>query len=275
MISNIFKTALIYSFILFSSVFGDNKNNIISLNKTETINIATEEYPPYSSQYIKDYGINSRVIKEAFALVNVKVNFEFFPGARAFKMAKSGKFDATMPWAKREGREKYFHYSEPLIQSDTEHFFYLKDNPISWDVNLQNYKQLSGTVGVIIGYNYGDSFNKAVKNGDIYIEKVSKLNQNFKMLFKGRVQSVICQKRVCEYILQTEFYKIHRDLLTSKPQNKNQIEYDYMLFSKKSKKSKRFKALFKKGMDMLKKNGSYHKIVVEDFNNGYYEKIKE
>lgn len=81
-----------------------------------TIFLAAEEYPPYTSENLKDYGITSAIVTAAFLLEGIETHYKFFPSARSYNMTRLGKMDGTLPWAKREGREKDFYYSDPVIQ---------------------------------------------------------------------------------------------------------------------------------------------------------------
>lgn len=254
---------------LYSNAAASQKDNL-------SIKIASSEYPPYSSEHLKDFGIDNRIVKEAFALVGVKVEYDFFPSARSFKMAKTGIYDATMPWAKREGIEKYFYYSAPIIQSDTEYFYYLKDTKFKWDIQEQQYQNIKDLrVGAILGNNYGKKFQNAEKEGTIKVVRVTNEIQSLKQLLLKRVDLVSCKKRVCDYILKTKFPKNQINLIKSRIQIKHIGEYDYLLFSKKSEKSKQLKELFSKGLILLKLSKKYKQIIDDDFYNGYYFDVKK
>ena len=64
-----------------------------------TIRIATEEYPPYTSQNLNHFGIDAHIVSEAFKTQGITVEYHFFPGARSYKLARTGTYDATLPWA--------------------------------------------------------------------------------------------------------------------------------------------------------------------------------
>ena len=52
-----------------------------------TIRIATEEYPPYTSQNLNHFGIDAHIVSEAFKSQGIAVEYQFFPEARSFKLA--------------------------------------------------------------------------------------------------------------------------------------------------------------------------------------------
>jgi polar amino acid transport system substrate-binding protein len=117
-----------------------------------SISIATEEYPPYTSESLKDFGIDAAIVSAAFNLEGIDIHYKFLPGARSYSEARVGMLDATLPWARREGREVDFYYSDPIIEIEVEHFFFRKAEPIDWDSGNPDMGQLAGLkVGAIIG----------------------------------------------------------------------------------------------------------------------------
>ncbi len=68
----------------------------------EIIHIATEEYPPHTSQILKYNGLNCHIVTEAFALEGITVKYSFYPGKRAFLLAQQGKIDGALPWVWRK-----------------------------------------------------------------------------------------------------------------------------------------------------------------------------
>lgn len=56
----------------------------------DTIRITNGEWPPYLSKKLPHYGFASHLITEAFATVNVEVEYGFFPWKRAFRNAQEG-----------------------------------------------------------------------------------------------------------------------------------------------------------------------------------------
>lgn len=103
---------------------------------------ATEEYPPYTSEKLKHYGIDSHIVSEAFRIEGIDVEYQFFSGARSYAMAKEGSVDGTLPWALRAERKQFFWYSDPVIQVDHEQFYYLRMGPAN--AELCQHKGTSG-----------------------------------------------------------------------------------------------------------------------------------
>ncbi len=228
----------------------------------KVISIASEEYSPYTSAKLKDFGIDAAIVTAAFRLQGIEVKYGFFPSARAFNMARSGEVDATLPWAKRAGREKQFYYSDPVIAVDVEHFFYRKDKPLKWNSARPDMKQLKAlSIVSIIGHNYGNTFQEAEKAEVFHSNRVAYLRQGFAMLLAGRVDALISKKHVAEPELSTRFSKTERAQLTSVPVSQAPPTHDYLLISRQAKNGEYFLQAFNQGLKKLRGNGGYQRLM--------------
>jgi len=82
-------------------------------------------------------------------------------------MTRIGDFDGTLLWAKREGREQHFFYSEPVIEVDKEYFYSLNEAPLAWNTKTLTITDLKNVkIATVIGYNYGDKLQKAEKSSN-------------------------------------------------------------------------------------------------------------
>ncbi len=230
-----------------------------------TILIATEDYPPYVAPDLKHYGVLGQIVSEAFALENIKVEFGFFPDNRAYWLSETGKWDATMPWARRTERLPLFHYGEPLIESDREVFFYRRGFSFTWDAKKQDYRDIAGLhVGAIQGSNYGPKFQAAEREGIISVSRVTRTEQNLLKLSEGRIDLMITPERIAIYAMNkvlstSERAKIRVALAIDEP-----VEYDYLLISKKSKRNEFFLKAMNNGLRKLKASGR-HKAIIDAF----------
>ena len=108
----------------------------------KTITIATEEYPPYASEHLQYFGVDCRIVTEAFRLEGIRVIYKFYPAVRSYYLAEKGVVEGTLPWAKRVDRESLFYFTDPMIESDIEHLYYLKTTEVKWDPRTQDYSAL-------------------------------------------------------------------------------------------------------------------------------------
>ena len=78
----------------------------LNINANEKITISNGEWPPFFSQELKDYGITSHIVSQAFKLENIEVQYKWYPWKRAFHLAKNGDIEATVGWEKTKKRER-------------------------------------------------------------------------------------------------------------------------------------------------------------------------
>jgi polar amino acid transport system substrate-binding protein len=236
------------------------------------VQISTEEYIPFTSTKLKYSGIFSRIVSEAFLLEGIEVEYAFYPAARSYMLAQSGRVNGTMPWAYRAEREADFLYSDPVLDVGEEYFFYRQDFEFNWDQNNLDYTTLIGTrFGAILTYDYGKAFQDAEAKGIINVYRVSSLKQLFNMLQKRRIDIVISKEWVAQYILQSEFTADVLAQLDSRPEVVGPASYDYLLFSKSRTNAQILMETFNSGLKNLRASGRYD-VILKDLEKGEYLK---
>ena len=145
---------------------------------SKVVQITIEEYPPFTTENLKHYGLMSHIVTEAFLLEDIKVEFQLMPAARSLITAENGLVDGTLPWAERKGREVDFFYSDPILDVGWESFFFKKDSKFHWNPKVRDYSTLKGLrIWAIISYDYGDEFRKAEENNIFEVIRVVRLKQ--------------------------------------------------------------------------------------------------
>jgi len=259
-----FLALVILLFITLTAVRADDEL------KPDVIQIATEEYAPFTSESLKHYGVINHIISEAFRLEGFEVKYHFLPAARSFKSAKDGILDGTTPWAHRPDREINFLYSDPILDVGGEYFFYKKGFKFDWDPATVDYSRFKGaSIGAIISYDYGSKFQEAEKHGLIHVVRVSKLKQLFRMLLRDRIDLVISKVWVAKYDLQTNFAAEQIAQITSQPENNEPPSYDYVLFPKKKPGSQHLRDSLNKGLKKLRASGTYDAFLNAFEDGGY------
>ena len=246
-----FIQALFFLTVVFSDAHASDK----------IIRITASDYPPFTGQDLENFGVLCEVVKQAFAHEKVKVEYSFFPDARALKLAELGRYDASLVWAKRESRLSHFYYGEPVMESDKEFFFHKKTLNFEWDAKKQDYAQLKNyRIAAIIGFNYGKEFQTAEKNKIIQVSRLKSTGQAIKMIDHGRIDLFITPRLTGLHTLKKDFPKmatiLGETLAIDRP-----VTYDYLVVSKKSPKAKFFLQAMNRGLIWLKKSGQYQKIM--------------
>ncbi len=224
----------------------------------ETIRITTGEYPPYYSQKFANYGPIPDIVSQAFAQVDIKVEFGFFPWSRSLELAKSNHWDASCCWFDRAEWHEYFNSSDVLTSRD-KIFFHLKSYPFDW----QSYEDLKGIkIGATARHGYGEKFAAANKAGKLLIEDAPTNAMNLKKLFVGRIKIFPIERLVGYQLLADLFTPEEIQLFTHHPKVlfSGRVK---LLISKKNPKGQYLMKKFNQGLKILKESGEYEQLFLK------------
>ncbi|WP_163834249.1 substrate-binding periplasmic protein [Spartinivicinus ruber] len=242
----------------------------LSAKTNITINLTNGEWPPYLSQSLPHYGFASHIVTKAFATVDIKVNYSFFPWTRAYHYALTGKgikkiWHGTVVWVYTPKRAKSFFYSDPVVQ-DQEVLFHLKTTP------LETWQHINDLRGKVIGgtqHTTYPTFEKAAQQGILRLERAGNYFDLFNRLLGKRIDAVPQVKQVGQYYLRTQFSTLQRALITSAPKVIQTREY-FLIINKKIPSNKLLVKKFNDGLNNIKKNGTYS-YLYKQLINGFYD----
>jgi polar amino acid transport system substrate-binding protein len=148
----------------------------------ESITLAVEtSWPPFSNH--NGNGISKDIIQAAYNSVNVKVKFIAVPYARALKITGLGQVDGEFNVTKQKSTIERFNFGKTPIFQTTSSFYYYKDSAINF-ISVDEIPK-AALVGLIIGYEYGDSYEK---NRNRFNEvRVTNQKQLIQLLIKKRI----------------------------------------------------------------------------------------
>jgi polar amino acid transport system substrate-binding protein len=220
----------------------------IAARAGDVITLTSGEWMPYISERAPHYGPISRIITEAFALEGVRVNYVFRPWSRAYVEAVSGGANGTVVWSTSErdtDRMRNFHFSDVIFEGKSV-FFYRRT--FEW-----NRRSLAGVrLGGTAGYEY--LFDK---DPLLTIDRTAPSDElNFRKLAAGRFDVFPANLDVGRYILREELTPEQALQVTWDPKPYNITPY-HLLLNKKDPSSRRYMALFNKGLKKLKESGKY------------------
>jgi polar amino acid transport system substrate-binding protein len=246
-------TYLLISLFIISPVFSKEE---------KTIKLATIEWPPYVTAKVKSKGWTSEVIKAAFKTQGYKAIFSFIKGGRPWgqvlSMVKSGKFVAGFPAYYSEDRTESFYFSRSIGRGPLG-FFKRKGEKINFDGDLSSLKSFK--IGIVKDYVNSEHFERAtyLKTKSYKDDKTSLV-----MLNKKRVDLVLLDKLVTKYHLKNDPYlkkfDFNIEFIEPPLENKNL----HIIFTKKKNMSPQLMRIFQKGLNEIKSNGVYDKIVKQN-----------
>lgn len=238
--------------------------NIYSKDK---IVIALGEWDPYVSEQLLHFGVLPRIVKEAFELEGIEVEYKFYPWKRAFEYTKTGEVDGTFPWQIKDDYINDFYFSEKPLYLSTFVFFHLKDNPFDW----AEIKDLEGKkIGATIGYQYTKEFLEASDSGSLKILWGRSDSINLNMILKKRIDVFPLNIDVGSALLSKEFTLQERSQFTYHPKP-FKTHNSYLLLSKVDTVNEGIMEKFNRGFERLKESGKYN-LYFEESRSGLYIK---
>lgn len=230
----------------------------------DTIRIACEEWPPYSSQSLKHNGLMMRIITEAYATQGVDVQFQFFPAPRVLQLVKSGEWDATGGWTPTAARAEDYYFSDPLLEERMV-LFHLKSRTFDW----QSIEDLIGLeIGLVYGFFYGNAFEQAYRGGLLTTQVEHSDLLNFRKLIDGRVDLVPKNLEAGISLLQSQFTPEEAALITWHPQALDEGPL-VLMFSRARERNARMAEIFNKGLETIKQDGRYEQFFMESRRGDY------
>jgi polar amino acid transport system substrate-binding protein len=230
----------------------------------DSIRLTNGEWQPYLSKDVPHFGMASHIITEAFALVEIDVEFGFFPWSRAMKLATDGTWDGSAVWSESEERLQDFFFSDPVVNSSWV-FFHLESNAFDWN----EYDDLADLkVGGTVSYYYSDAFEAAEAAGNIRVIRGRSDEVGLKNLLKGRIDLFPGELVVTYAQIRDTFAPEEVDMFVHHP--KRIIDKPlHLLFSRKVSDSTQMRERFNEGLALLKKSGRYDQILADGLAGKY------
>jgi len=254
---------IIYLYVLIILFFST------ALAAETTIRITNGEWEPYMSEYCPYYGFTSHVVSEAFKLEGIKIEWHFFPWRRSLIMAKNGKYwDASCCWWPSEELEQNFYISDAVNESSVV-FFHLKNYKFDW----KSINELKGLrIGGTFEYEYSTEFMEAMNTQSIYVDLVSKDEQNYRKL-KGKRIHIFPNDLIVGYSqIRNNFPPAEAKLFTHHPKELQSTTLN-LIITKRGENAKIFINKFNSGLKKLKDSGKFSRML-NDVINGKYDKQK-
>lgn len=217
------------------------------------VTLASIDYPPYTSQDLKNDGFLTELAVAAFKLSGYDVEIVYLPWARGLEMTKRGKYDGLMDMWRRPDREVFFIFSQEIGASQVV-MFKRKDNPAVAD-SYEDLKKYS--IGVVRGYANPPEFESV--RDQLKVQEATGDITNLKKLLGKRIDVILIDLKVGLHLINTLFPE-KTDQLTSLPWV---LKHDplHIGFSKKAVNIKAKVKAFNDGMKALKESGEYQAII--------------
>ena len=213
----------------------------------------------------RHHGVASHIISEAFALVDMEVEYGFFPWKRAFMLAENAEtWHGSAVWFYNEERAQSFLYSNPVIAVNMA-FFHLREVAFDWETM----GELHDTrIGATLEYFYGAEFHDAVDSQTIGPEWAATDELNLKKLLRGRIDVFPGAVLVTYTQIQDTFGAETAERFTHHPRIMKSDPL-HLVFGKANPESEQLVAEFDRGLQLLKESGRYDEIIADGIAGKY------
>ncbi|WP_018151375.1 substrate-binding periplasmic protein [Leeia oryzae] len=211
------------------------------------VNLVASEYPPDTSESMPGGGVMDRQVKRAFELAGYKVNVTYYPWARAYELAKTGRVDGIYDFWMTPERAAYFVGSKPV--SDMHFAIYGR---LSSKERPRSLNDLRGKrIGIVNGYAYPQEMQPLKNQLDASLADTN----NFQKLVMGRVDYVISTIETTNYLAgysgQSFFDKVYQTDITLSTLSRG------VAFPKANPKHLQLQKAFNEGLQKLKLEQKY------------------
>jgi polar amino acid transport system substrate-binding protein len=162
----------------------------------EKLRIVTEPWAPYVYEENGQYrGLDYETTAIVFQRLGIEVDWQFLPWKRCLAMLEQGQADGALDIFQSNERDSTLLYpSEPLSQVEFV-LFYANDRPHAFN-SLDDLRGL--TIGTSPGYMYSPDFSESTL---FKHEPAPSHEANFGKLVRGRIDLLITDRRVGQYLL--------------------------------------------------------------------------
>ena len=218
----------------------------------QTINMVTNQWPPYVDDAAPEKGLAVELVSKALQRKGYQSRLHIDSWPRALEGVKIGVFDATCAIWKTAEREQDLLFSDAYLDSKIS---FLKKKSLT--VEYTHFTDLTGfVIGTLRDYAYSEQF---IQSRALIKIPANHLIQNLQKLNQGTIDLTVGDERAIKYALQ-QFLPMQAnsfDFLTP-PLDTKQL---YLAVSKSNKSAQTIIDDFNQAIKEMKQDGSYDQIV--------------
>lgn len=208
-------------------------------------------WPPYADAM--GQGISTDIVRAAFAAVNQPVEIRVRPYARVLREVSAGLLSGGYNVTRQSTTEQRFVFGKSPLLMASASVYYAPDHVADYQSHSQWPDNLR--IGVIIGYEYGDAYERHRHRFKEY--RVNHQQQLVRMLLAGRIDIAILFDRVAQYTL-AEMGLSEDQLVRGMDNHFSDI---YVVFSREDPNALRNADLLDAGLKRIKDQGAYADII--------------
>ena len=232
-------TIIILAFFLILS------NTGLSFPK-EKILLANYEWSPYTGKHLPNGGFFTEIVREAFYRIGYEIVFEYYSWNRALNYSRLGKIDGIVCAYKTEKRTLFLSYPNPVIT--------IKQYFITYGKHI-NKKFKNYSVGALFASAEAEKlYSLGYKPEPFYHD-----SEVIDALIINRIKVGLLPRETFDYFFKRNFSEYDYQKFEFHP---SPIDDDvYVAFSKKRENYSVITMDFNRGLDIIKADGTYDRIL--------------
>lgn len=168
---------------------------------SETVTVATLNWPPYTSADLPLGGATTEVVRQAFAKAGIQTRVSYLPWKRAIESAKDDAGVVAYYPGYHCHHVPGFVTSDPIGNGPLG-FAEKVSHPVTW-TSIADLVGQKLKIGTVLGYANTDEFDATVKAGLLHTVPAPDDATNLRKLAYGRIDVAVIDKLVMSYLLAT------------------------------------------------------------------------
>ncbi|MFV0350471.1 MAG: substrate-binding periplasmic protein [Halodesulfovibrio sp.] len=219
--------------------------------------IVTGERPPYVSEHMQEFGPAARIIRRAFELGGIAVQFRFFPWKRCEAMLDDGTAFASFPYPMSERHKRRWNFSQPLFRGETHAFFMEQRFP------RFEYHGIKSLRGYTVAGSLGDFLTDRLYTAAVDVDLAPDEECSFKKLYSARSDILLTDRNVGWYLIHKYFPG--QEALFQMSRNTVITMENALAVSRSYPDAARLLGIFNAGLAEMKRNGEFDSIWNDSF----------
>lgn len=223
--------------------------------QADGIKLVSFQYPPLvylENNEVK--GVASALVREVFDQLELAVEIDILPWARALRYVEHGQADAVFTIFRNRARERFLTYTDDYLIEQVIMLYTRADRPVAYNGSLTALSAVR--IGVTRAVSYGPRFDRAMGDTFRHLTYVNDEQTKFLLLDKGRVDVVVSNVGIADFYLD----KLQlRDRIVQIPVEIERIP-SYLAFSSASPRLELLPE-FEAALARLKASGRYQQIL--------------
>ncbi len=222
-----------------------------------SVSVVVERWPPYVDPDNPTGGLCLELIRASFHTQGYQIIMIYLPWARGLRNVKEGVYDILPDVWYSDERSEYFLFSNPYLSNKVKFISNREDA-----FNYRGIDSLTGkTVGTIRDFAYSQEFTDSVH---FKKDPANHLMGNILKLINNRVDLVIEDEIVAKTVIGSDRPELLDQLYFS---DTSFLEKDlYIATGYNNPRHKEIIEKFNIGLDIIKSNGTYDKIIEKYLN---------